>query len=261
MALIVLDHIAPLGEKPRRDALPIVKTALYTLDISARFLAAAAMGRGSLATADRLLDGYWRRIFQSGNCRLLVEGREHFDGRTSVVMSNHASLLDIPALMGAVPGSLRMVLKEELTKVPIWGPALIGSGFVPVQRGTKEKAIQQLSKAEGLLTKGVHIWISPEGTRSRHGELQPFKKGGFHLARSFGSPIVPAWIEGASGVVPPDELTAAYDGTVSVRFGPPIETADASIDDLMVEVRRAILALSGRAVAASSKEEPARERA
>jgi 1-acyl-sn-glycerol-3-phosphate acyltransferase len=254
MALILQDRVAPLGPEPRRGAIPVLKTALYTLDISARFLAAAAVGRGSVAVADRLLDGYWRRIFQSGNCRLIVEGREHFDGRASVVMSNHTSLLDIPALMGAVPGSLRMVLKQELTHVPIWGPALVESGFVPVQRGAKEKAIEQLSKAEGLLAKGVHIWISPEGTRSRHGELQPFKKGGFHLARSLGAPIVPAWIEGAAIIVPPDQFTAAYDGTVTVRFGKPIETAGADIDALMTEVRRAMVGLSGRAGEGASAE-------
>lgn len=256
MALILQDRVAPLGPEPRRDALPIVKTALYTLDISVRFLASAALGRGSIAVADRLLDGYWRRILQSGNCRLVVEGRENFDGRPSVVMSNHASLLDIPVLLGAVPGSLRMVLKQELTRVPVWGPALIGSGFVPVQRGAKEKAIEQLAKAEGLLSKGVHIWISPEGTRSRDGGLQPFKKGGFHLARSFGAPIVPAWIEGAGSIVPPDKLTAAYDGTVTVRFGKPIETTDADVDALAADVRQAILALAGRPQPASEDPTP-----
>src|SRR5262249_53769020 len=128
--------------------------------------------------------------------------------------------------------------------------------FVPVQRGAKEKAIEQLSKAEGLLSKGVHIWISPEGTRSRDGGLQPFKKGGFHLARSFGSPIVPAWIEGAATIVPPDKLTAAYDGTVTVRFGKSIETTGADIDALAIEVRQAMLALAGRGQPSSEDPTP-----
>jgi 1-acyl-sn-glycerol-3-phosphate acyltransferase len=253
MVLVVQDRVKPLGSAPRRDALPIAKTALYTLDISARFLAAAALGRGSIAVADRLLDGYWRRIFQSGNARLIVEGREHFDGRTAVVMSNHGSLLDIPALMGAVPGSLRMVLKQELTRVPVWGPALVKSGFVPVERGTKERAIAQLAEAERMLAQGVHVWISPEGTRSRNGQLGPFKKGGFHLARSLGAPIVPAWIEGTRVIVPPDRLDASYDGTVFVRFGEPIETKGAEVDTLVTRVREAMLAL-----AEGAREETAR---
>ena len=243
MAIIVQDRVRPLGTGPRRDALPVARTVFYTLDISARFLAAAAIGRGSIPVADRLIDGYWRRIFQSGNCRLIVSGRESFDGRASVVMSNHTSLLDIPALMGAVPGSLRMVMKQELSRVPIWGPALVQSGFVPVERGAKERAIAQLSAAEKMLSRGVHIWIAPEGTRSRTGELKPFKKGGFHLARSLGAPIIPAWIEGAATVVPPDRFDASYDGTVVVRFGEPIDPGDTTVEALSAAVREAMIAL------------------
>lgn len=246
MAIIVQDRVRPLGAGPRRDALPVARTVFYTLDISARFLAAAAVGRGSIPVADALIDGYWRRIFQSGNCRLIVAGREHFDGRAAVVMSNHTSLLDIPALMGAVPGSLRMVLKQELTRVPVWGPALVASGFVPVARGTKERAIAQLSEAEKMISRGVHIWIAPEGTRSRDGALGAFKKGGFHLARSLGAPIIPAWIEGAAAIVPPHRFDASYDGTVVVRFGKPIEPRGASVEELCDRVRAAMVALGER---------------
>lgn len=254
MALVLQDRVRPVRGQPRRDVLPVLKTALYTLDISARFLVAASLGRGSIATGDRLLDGYWRRIFQSGNARLVVEGREHFDGRPTVVMSNHTSILDIPALMGAIPGSMRMVLKQELTRVPIWGPALVGSGFVPVERGSKEKAIEQLGRASRVFERGVHIWIAPEGTRSRSGSLLPFKKGGFHLARDLGAPIVPAWIEGASAIIPPSGYTAAHDGTVLVRFGPPIETRgrDVGVDELVEEVRAAMMALGARGAAAKA---------
>jgi 1-acyl-sn-glycerol-3-phosphate acyltransferase len=250
MALVLQDHIRPAGAQARRDVLPILRTVLYTLDISARFLASAAIGRGTVARGDELLDGYWRRIFQSGNARLVVEGREHFDGRPTVVASNHTSLLDIPALMGAVPGSMRMVLKEELTKLPVWGPALVKSGFIPVSRGTREKAVDQLAEAERIHDAGVHVWIAPEGTRSRSGELLPFKKGAFHLARSLGAPIIPTWIEGAAAIVPPNRFDASYDGTVTVRFGAPIEpvasTQRRSVEELMSETRRAILDLGGR---------------
>jgi 1-acyl-sn-glycerol-3-phosphate acyltransferase len=204
-------------------------------------------GRGSIRLGDRLLDGYWRRIFQGGNARLLVEGREHFDGRPVVVMSNHTSLLDIPALMGAIPGSMRMVLKQELTRVPIWGPALVASGFIPVERGSKEKAIEQLDEAKRIFDRGVHVWIAPEGTRSRTGELLPFKKGGFHLASKLAARIVPAWIEGASNIVPLNGFSALYDGTVVVRFGPPIDTTQTTgVDDSMARVRAAMLDLAGK---------------
>ena len=252
MAELLLDHHRPVRAHPPVNQLPVWRTIGYTLDISARFLASAAVGNGTVARADELIDGYWRRIMMSGNARLLAEGREHFDGRPMVVMSNHTSLLDIPALMGAIPGSMRMVVKQELTKLPIWGPALIGSGFVAVERGSKEKAIQQLDAAKTTFDKGVHIWIAPEGTRTRDGSLGPFKKGGFHLAKKLGAPIVPAWIEGAAQIVPPDRFDVVYDGTVKVKFGPPVEArADEDVDALSARVRAAMLQLGGR------REEPA----
>lgn len=248
---VLLSAARPPTVPRRSDRMPIWKAMLYTLDISSRFLGRALVGRGTVAAADRLIDGYWRRIFGAGNASLRVVGRQHFEaGKAYVVMSNHGSLLDIPCMMGAVPGSLRMVTKEELTKVPVWGQALVASGFIPIDRKNRTKAIHQLEKAKEMLRQGVSIWISPEGTRARDGMLGPFKKGGFHVALDLGVPIIPAWIEGAQDVIPPDQFVARYDGTCTVRFGAPIATAGRSrehIEALMAEVRQAILGLSGKA--------------
>lgn len=247
---LLLGPIRPPRIPRQIDRGPVWKTMGYTLDISSRFLAQSIVGKGSVAAADTLIDGYWRRIFQSGNVSLRASGRHHFvRGQPYVVMSNHGSLLDIPSMMGAVPGSLRMVTKEELTKVPVWGQALIASGFVPVDRKNRDKAIAQLEKAKEMLSKGVNIWISPEGTRARDGMLAPFKKGGFHVAMGLNVPIIPAWIDGAQDVIPPDQFVCRYDGTVTVRFGAPVATMGHSKDNmeaLMAQVRSAILELSGR---------------
>lgn len=234
------------SEKRKRGYLPILRTIAYTLDISTRFLARSMVGTGTVESADNLLDGYWKRIFRSANGELSVKGREHFEpGNSYVVMTNHSSLLDIPALMGAIPGSMRMVMKEELSRVPIWGPALVASGFIPIDRKNRQKAIAQLEKAKQQLASGISVWISPEGTRSRTGgtALSQFKKGGFHLAMDLGRPIIPGWIEGANGIIPPDQFVVVYDGHCTVRFGPPIQTANRKPEDmpkLMEEVRVAI---------------------
>ncbi|MBM4281483.1 MAG: 1-acyl-sn-glycerol-3-phosphate acyltransferase [Deltaproteobacteria bacterium] len=249
---VLLEHARPPDGRPPGRA-PVFRTILYTLDISLRFLWAAARGRGSVAVGDRLIAGYWPRILRSGNAKLSVVGRENFPpGQACVVMSNHSSLLDIPALMGAVPGSVRMVTKEELTRVPIWGRALVASGFVAVDRKDRQKAIAQLEKAKDVLRQGVHVWIAPEGTRSRTGVLGPFKKGGFHLARDLGVPIVPAWIAGAHDIIPPDQFVVGYDGEIEVRFGAPIATAgvgDGELDGLREQVRLAMVALADAAAA------------
>ena len=242
---VLLPPQRPRAGNRKRSYLPTLRTVGYTLDISLRFLARTLVGRGTVESADRLLAGYWKRIFKSGNGSLQVAGQQYFEpGKPCVVMSNHSSLLDIPALMGAIPTSMRMVMKEELSRVPIWGPALVAAGFVPIDRKNREKAIAQLQKAKQQLEQGVTIWISPEGTRSRSADRQlaPFKKGGFHLALDLGVPIIPAWIEGANEIIPPDQFAVVYDGTCTVRFGPPIPTAGRQHDmaGLMEEVRVAI---------------------
>ena len=196
---------------PRRDRLPAYKTIGYTLSISSRFLLSGMVGNGTIARADELIDWFWRSILHSGGAGLVAEGREHFlKGAAHVVMSNHSSLLDIPAMMGAVPGSLRMVTKQELFRVPVWGAALKASGFIPIDRKNRQRAIEQLKKAQEQLAKGVNVWISPEGTRSRINVLGPFKKGGFHTALGLGAPIIPAWIDGAFDIIEPDQWASHY---------------------------------------------------
>ncbi len=244
---LLLPRVRPRGV-PFWTRLPVFKTVFYTLDISTRFLLNLVVGKGTVACADRLIDGYWRRILQSGNADLWVEGREHFvPGQPFIVMSNHGSLLDIPALMGAVPTSLRMVLKQELTWLPVWGQALVASGFIPINRKNRAQAIAQLQKAKVMLSKGVTVWISPEGTRARDKMLAPFKRGGFHLASDLGVPIVPAFIDGAQDILPPDQFRVQTDQTLVVRFGSPIQTEGVELPTLIAQVRAAILALSGRA--------------
>ncbi len=250
---LLCDRVRP-STPPFWSFLPVYKTLFYTLDISARFLIALLFGKGTRERADRLIAGYWRRIVVSGNARLWAEGRQHFvAGEPCIVMSNHGSLLDIPALMGAVPGSLRMVLKEELTRVPVWGQALVASGFIPINRKNREKAIAQLDKAKRMLRSGITVWISPEGTRARDGILAPFKRGGFYIAADLGVPIIPAYIDGAEAILPPDQWKVLSEGDVVVRFGAPIQTAGVEIGEVQARVRAAILALSGRAAEIDSE--------
>jgi 1-acyl-sn-glycerol-3-phosphate acyltransferase len=244
---LLFDHIRPTTPAPRKTMMPLVKTVFFTLDISARFLASCAVGKGTRQRCDELIDGYWRRIAATGNAQVSAEGRQHFNGEPCIVMSNHGSLLDIPALMATVPGSLRMVLKEELTRIPVWGQALVASGFIPIDRRDRAKAIAQLDKAKQMVRSGITVWISPEGTRARDRLLAPFKRGGFHLATDLGVPIIPAFIDGAQDVLPPDRLLANTDGKIVVRFGAPIVTSGVAIPLLMGQVRSAILSLSGRA--------------
>ncbi len=236
---------------------PTYRTILRTLDISVRYLAHATLRGGSFDYADELLRGWSTDIMRYGNYQLSATGREVFDGgQAFVVMSNHASLLDIPALIAAAPRSLRMVAKQELMKIPVWGRAMQASGFIPISRGDRERAIEQLETAKQRLRAGVSVWIAPEGTRSRDGQLAPFKKGGFHVALDLGIPILPTWIEGSRAAMPPDSFTVHTGKELVVHFGQPIATHCVAPDDLpelMARVRCELEALAAATRSTSAR--------
>jgi 1-acyl-sn-glycerol-3-phosphate acyltransferase len=125
-------------------------------------------------------------------------------------------------------------------------------GIVFVDRGARAQSIRALETAKAQLSSGTSIWMAPEGTRSRDGELGPLKKGGFHVAHALGVPIAPAWIEGTAHIVSPDSFGVHKGGHVVVTYGPPIATAGRTIDDLVADVRAALLTLQQQARSSSS---------
>lgn len=233
----------------KASRLPAVNMAFITIDQSLRLLLAAGFKHASLDVADQHIDRYAKRLLAASHTTLFAVGREHITrGKSYVFMSNHQSWLDIPTLICAIPGSVRLVAKNELFQIPIWGPAMERSGFIRLDRKNRTKAIAQLEKAKERLNEGLSLWISPEGTRNRSGadDLRPFKKGGFHVACELETPIIPVWIDGASQVMAPDSALVHTNRNVVVYFGQPITTSlkdKSDLDPLMARVRSAILAL------------------
>src|SRR5687768_6831760 len=130
--VVVQDHVRKPGPVPRNGLLSALRVIGGSVWLAVRFLGAVVTGRGTIGYANELLELFWRRVFQCGNAALVVEGQEVFAGRTAIVMSNHTSLLDVPTLLGSVPGPVRMVFKESLAKIPVWGWAAVAAGFVPI---------------------------------------------------------------------------------------------------------------------------------
>jgi 1-acyl-sn-glycerol-3-phosphate acyltransferase len=117
-----------------------------------------------------------------------------------------------------------------------------GGGFVAVERGNRERSIASLDRGAASLRAGNSFLIFPEGTRSRTGQLLPFKKGGFIMAIQAQAPILPVAIQGGraamrkgSAVVRPVQ--------VSVKIGAPIPTVGLTASDrdaLIARVRAAV---------------------
>jgi 1-acyl-sn-glycerol-3-phosphate acyltransferase len=122
-------------------------------------------------------------ILRGCGIRVVVEGLENVDvGGPHVFMCNHQSVMDIAALVQTIPVQFRFVAKRELSRIPFFGWALALGGHVLIDRGDRPRAIRSLERASGQIRGGTNVIVFPEGTRSKTGELQTFKKGGFHLA-------------------------------------------------------------------------------
>ncbi len=225
-----------------------------TAEITAGTLFDLALGEVTRVATDRRVAWWGAETERIAHIDLRVRGAEHVAGEERfVVMSNHQSHVDIPVLFRAVSPSIRMVTKKELFRVPAWGRAMRAAGFIEIDRKDRARAKESLERARQAMTElGVHVWIAPEGTRSRTGSLGPFKKGGFILASQSGARILPVGLWGTRDVLPPGGLRARKGARVGVVIGAPIDSAGRDKDALLDETRAAIAKLVDEAKALSA---------
>jgi 1-acyl-sn-glycerol-3-phosphate acyltransferase len=175
--------------------------------------------------------------------RVTVIGREHLpSGSSFLLMPNHQSHFDIPVLLGCLQTQFRWLAKAELFKIPIFGKAMRGCGYISIDRSNREAAFASIRQAGNAIRGKVSVLIFPEGTRSPDGRLLPFKKGGFVLAADSGVPILPIGIYGTGRILPKKRLLLDP-GPVVLRIGPPVDTAGydrETKDALMEKVHQAL---------------------
>jgi len=183
----------------------------------------------------------WLRL---SGVRVKVRGLELLDPKqTYVFVSNHRSYLDTAAMFVFTGRRIGLLAKKELLKVPVLG---VGMGFVNVMaidRTNRESAIRTTEAAARRIQSGVSFAVFVEGTRAKPGELLPFKKGAFYMARQAGVPVVPVAIKN-SDVLMGKGTGEARSGTIEMVFMPPVDTVgmttDEDMNQLIASVRDSI---------------------
>jgi 1-acyl-sn-glycerol-3-phosphate acyltransferase len=202
-----------------------------------------ALSPATAAGVHRVAQAWGRSILAVSGVRVRVAGGERIDPAAAFIcMSNHQSNFDIPVLLGYLPLPFRWLAKAELFKIPIFGRAMRGAGYIPIDRSDRPAAIESLRQAAAAVRGGVSVVIFPEGTRSPDGALKPFKKGGFVMAIEAGVPIVPVALRGTFDIMPKNRLLIRP-AEVTMAIGAPIATTGYDISGkaaLMDDVRNAL---------------------
>ena len=149
---------------------------------------------------------------------------ELFDSKKgAILMPNHSSDLDITACFVACPTPIVFLSKASIRKVPLLGEANARVGTVFVERGNKESSRKAIRTLVNTVKNGRSVVVYPEGTRSKTGEILPFKKGGFHLAVQAKAPVIPMHISGTHKRFPPRAIKfIKQKEPIVVKFGDPV---------------------------------------
>ncbi|MGB0513415.1 MAG: lysophospholipid acyltransferase family protein, partial [Wenzhouxiangellaceae bacterium] len=136
--------------------------------------------------------------------KIEIEGMQHVDpGQSYVVVANHLSQYDIPLIYGFCGLDLRWVIKAEVGRIPFVAQGCRAIGHIFIDRGNPEKARKAINDAVARLPAGTGVLFFAEGTRSRSGELMPFRKGAFRVAVDRGLPVLPMTVIGTRDLMPP----------------------------------------------------------
>lgn len=204
----------------------------------------------STALTDQHLHNWAKRLIAVAKVKVKIDNPFNVTlkkGERYIIMCNHTSLFDIPLSFMAFPNeTIRMLAKKELTRIPIFNRTMKKTRTPIINRHNREQAIKDMAATKSLMDEGMHLWMAPEGTRSKTGQLQDFKKGGFITAIQTQANIVPLAIKNADKIYQRDIKRFNINEQVELVIGEPIASIGYTLDDketLRLEAHKALQAL------------------
>lgn len=135
--------------------------------------------------------------------RVCVRGLQHLPppDQRCILIANHASYLDTPLLILALPYRFSFVAKAELRTNPAVHLFLRRIGTEFIERRNARNAARDLRALTELSRRGRSLFFFPEGTIRREPGLLPFRMGAFNTAADQGIAVVPIAIDGSRAIL------------------------------------------------------------
>ena len=174
----------------------------------------------------------WAKIILKASfVEFKIEGEENIKPDTHYFFAaNHESEFDIPLVFAAIKLQMVAISKIELKNIPFLGWAMQAAGHIFVNRKNHVSALKSMEKARESMSQNPRsVIIFPEGTRSKDGQILPFKKGGLILAMNLKMEVVPLGIIGTRTLI--QNKFSSRNDTLKLIIGKPIKTSSLNYVD------------------------------
>lgn len=170
--------------------------------------------------------------------KVIVKGTKNYSkNRSYIIVANHQSMADIPVVHGHLGLNIKWIMKKELGTIPIFGSACRQLGCIVVDRSNHDAAIKSIEAAKKKLPPKSCVLFFAEGTRTRDGNVMPFKKGAFRFACETGLPILPVTIKNSFDILPSDSLDL-IPGTIEIIVHSPVHFLNHHMDNFNEKIEQ-----------------------
>ncbi len=161
-------------------------------------------------------------IFDISGSSLTVKGLENIPDEPCLYAGNHLSFFDVIVIEKVLPDEKKagFIAKDSLKKIPGLSGWMELIRCIFLDRTNAKAGLKSIFLGADYLKEGSNMFIFPEGTRGKKGQLGEFKPASLKMAQKAGVPVVPVAITGTSSILEDNRGLSIRPSQVTVTFAP-----------------------------------------
>lgn len=171
--------------------------------------------------ASSMVHWIFRVLMAVTGSTVTVTGKENIPDEPVLYVGNHRSFFDVVSGYANIDGCCGFVAKKELKKIPLLATWMELISCLFLDRQNVKEGLKTILAAIDQVKNGTSVWIFPEGTRSKTGEMLEFKEGSMKIAEKSGCAIIPVAFKGTDDVFE-KHIPFIRPSKIQIRFGEPV---------------------------------------